>query len=296
VSKPIGTIGVVKTDFGFHIIEVMDRKEVKYPILAVVQKTLVPSQTTIDNGDNKAYSLLVKLDAKISKIKGDKEKVALFDTIVKKAKYEVRSVTIQENKPSLYGFNTVLAEDKILKLAFAEESVVGSMCSSQIKDKNRYLIAMLSAIREKGIPTFEQAEVAMRADLIKEEKAKRFTAQMLGKSLEACAKKGKTQVMKADVTFANPSIAGSGMEPEVIGTIFGMVKQVKTLPLKGESGVYMIRVDKTTKAPTATNYKVEIETMLNSLKGNVSGMSRGALMKKADVVDNRRFAKIGLRR
>ena len=294
-TKPIGTIGVVKTDFGFHIIEVMDRREVKYPILAVVQKTLVPSEETVYNSENKVYNLLVKLDAKVSKVSGDKQKVELFDTIVKKAKYEVRSVTIQENKPTLYGFNTPFAEDKILKLAFEEESVVGTMCSSQIKDKNRYIIAMLAAIHQKGEPTFEEAEVAMKAELIKEEKAKRFIAQMNGKSLEACAKKAKTQVMKADVTFANPSIAGSGMEPEVIGFVFGMKKGTKTLPLKGESGVYVIRVDKTTKAPAATNYKVEIEQMMTALKGSVSGMSRGALMKKADVVDNRRFQKIGLR-
>jgi parvulin-like peptidyl-prolyl isomerase len=37
-DKPIGEIGVVQTQFGFHIIQVTARKGKKYPRLAVVQK------------------------------------------------------------------------------------------------------------------------------------------------------------------------------------------------------------------------------------------------------------------
>ena len=295
-NEPIGKIGTVKTDFGIHIIEVMDRKEVKYPILAFVQKTLVASSETTQQIEDEVYDLLVKLDAKVTSVSDNKKKVELFDTIVSKAKYFARSLTIQENKPAVQGFQTSFAEDKILKLAFDNESVIGTMCSSPIKDKDRYVIAMLAVIHAKGIPAFEEVEKQMEAELIKEEKAKRFTVQMLKKSLDACAKNGKTQVMKAEVNFANAQISGSGAEPEVIGSIFsGMKKGEKSLPLKGDAGVYVVRIDKITKAPATKNHTKEKETLLAALKGNISGATRGALMTAADVVDNRRFQKAGIR-
>ena len=296
-NMPVGTIGKVKTDFGIHIIEVLDRKAVKFPILAVIQKTLVPSQQTSDAIEDQVYQLLYKLDAKIASTSDLKKKVELFDTIVAKAGYMSRPIQIQENKPTLYGFTTPFAENKILTLAFNEEAEVGNLCSSPIKDKNRYVIAMLSAIHAKGVPTFEEIEKQIEAELIKEEKVKRFTAQMVKKSLDECAKKGNTQIMKAEVTFANPQIAGSGNEPEVVGAIFsGLKNGARSIPLKGESGVYVIRIDKTTKAPATANYTIEREQMLAGLKGNVAGQARGALMKKADVVDNRRFNQAGIRR
>jgi peptidyl-prolyl cis-trans isomerase D len=296
-NQPIGTIGKVKTDFGIHIIEVMDRKSVKYPLLAVVQKTLVPSQQTTDAIEDEVYKLLYKLDSKISKESDLTKKVELFDTIVSKAKYMARPIQIQENKPTVYGFNTPFAENKILTLAFNTEAQVGTLCSAPIKDKNRYVIAMLSAIHAKGVPTYEELEKQIEAELIKEEKVKRFSAQMVKKSLDACAKKGNTQIMKAEVTFASPQIAGSGNEPEVIGSIFsGLKNGARSIPLKGESGVYVVRIDKTTKAPATANYNVEREQLLAGLKGNVSGQARAALMKKADVVDNRRFNSAGIRR
>lgn len=296
-NMPVGTIGKVKTDYGVHIIEVMDRKAVKFPVLAIIQKTLVPSQQTVDAIEDEVYSLLYKLDAKIKSTSDNVKKVALFDTIVSKAGYMARPIQIQENKPSVYGFATPFAENKILTLAFGEESVVGTLCSSPIKDKNRYVIAMLSAIHEKGVPTFEEIQKQILAELIKEEKAKRFTAQMVKKSLEECAKKGNTQVMKAEVIFANPQITGSGFEPEIAGYIFsGLKKGARSLPLKGEAGVYVIRIDKTTKAPATANYTVEREQLLANQKGAMAGQARAALMKKADIVDNRRFNQIGIRR
>ena len=38
---------------------------------------------------------------------------------------------------------TTFAEDKILKLAFSEESMVGDLTTAPIKDKDRYIIAIV---------------------------------------------------------------------------------------------------------------------------------------------------------
>lgn len=296
-DKAIGTIGTVKTDFGIHIMEVMDRKAVKYPVLALIQKTLVASQETIDFKESEVYNILYKIDAKISNETDAAKKIELFDTIASKAGYMSRPARIETNKPMLYGFNTKTAEDKIFKLAYNEEAEVGALCSAPIKDKNRYVIAILASIRSKGTPEFNDVKDMIKAEVIKEKKAKRFIASMMGKSLEAIAKANGSKVTKADVTFANPQITEAGYEPQVIGAIFSQLKDgQKTLPLKGESGVFVIRLNKTVKAPATANYNVERDQLLATLKGSIVNQARQALMNKADVVDNRRFINAGVRR
>jgi peptidyl-prolyl cis-trans isomerase D len=103
--------------------------------------------------------------------------------------------------------------------------------------------------------------------------------------------------MKAEVTFANPQITGAGFEPELVGSIFSGLKPGQTtLPLNGKLGVYVIRIDKSIKAPAAADFKKEKEQLLASAKGNIQGMVMNGLKKKAEVMDNRRFLKAGVRR
>lgn len=297
-TKPIGFVGSVKTSYGIHIIEVLERDATTFPILASINKTFKASQETMDRKESEVYNLLYSLENKLSKQTDLKKKVALFDTIAQKAGYFVRPLSIMEESPKLYGFTTTFTEDKILKLAFSEESLAGDLSSAPIKDKDRYIIAMVSSIREKGVPTFEDAEIVMKRDMLEERKAERFTNQLLkDKSLGAMAKRANTEIMKAEITFANPQISGAGYEADVIGALFSGLKDgQRTLPLKGKLGVYVVRIDKSSKAPAAANYNVERDQLLGALKGGLQGQILSALKKKAEVMDNRRFLNAGIRR
>ncbi len=297
-DQPIGTIGKVQTDFGWHIMEVMDRTPVKYPVLAVVQKTLKPSATTVSEKDDEVNDLLYKLDSRMSTKKDGKAKIAAFDTLAAKAGYTTRPITLNENKIVVYGFTTSFAEDKIIKLAFQEDVEVGTLCSAPIKDKDRYIIAVVSKVKEAGVPSFEDIEETIRTKVIEEKKAKRFMAAMAnGGSLTALSKKLNTDILKSEVTFSSPQIDGVGFEPEIIGTIFsGLKAGQKTLPIQGRNGVYVVRVDKVKKAPATKSFKDEKAALEQSMKSTAGNLAKAALIEKAKVVDNRRFLAIGIRR
>jgi peptidyl-prolyl cis-trans isomerase D len=155
---------------------------------------------------------------------------------------------------------------------------------------------MVSSIKEKGEPKFEDVKVQMERDLIDEKKAERLINQMTKvKSLEKLAKAGNTAVMSAEVTFGSPQINNAGFEPEIVGALFSAIKDKKrTLPLKGKNGVYVILVNKTIKSPVA-NTNVERDQLLNSVKGSVQSQTLAALRKKADVVDNRKLFDLRVR-
>ncbi len=297
IDNPVGKIGSVKTTFGIHIIEVMDKKEVNFPVLAIVQKTLVASQETEDASSDEAYDVLDLFSTKIGAQKTAKAKLDLFDTLAKRKQYFVtQPIDIIEESPRVNAFESSLAKDKVLKLAYDENTEVGTLCSSPIKDGSKYIIAIVSSIREKGVPNFDDVYASMKSEVIKEQKALRFTKQLLGnKTIEGAARKLNVQVLDAEVTFANPQFAGSGFEPEVVGSLFAGLKDGQmTIPLKGENGVYLIRLNKTTKAPATSNYDLEKQQLLAAARGNIQGSIRQALVKKAEVKDTRKFNYLGI--
>ena len=297
-TQAIGKIGIVKTDFGFHIIEVLERDATKFPLLVSVSKIFKASIETIENKESEITNILYKLDRSISKIEDPIAKSTLFDTIVARSKYFPRAIVIEDNSPKVTGFSTAAASNKILELAYAEEASVGNLTSYPIKDKDKYVIAMISSIKEKGEPKYEHIKAKMKEDLLIEKKSKKLIKQMLKyKTMLALAKASNTTIMNAEISFSNPQITGGGYEPEIIGALFASVIKDKkrTLPLKGKTGVYVIQIDKTTKAPTAANYKVERDQMYTALKGSVQGQALGALRKKADIVDNRKLNELRIR-
>ena len=115
-------------------------------------------------------------------------------------------------------------------------------------------------------------------------------------NLEALAKKLKTDVKQAELTFASPSIQGGGYEPEVVGALFsGKIKdKMSSKASVGQSGVYVFRVNKTVKAPAAKNYDPEVMQMLSQAKAGIANSARQALQKKLNVMDNRALLDAGI--
>ncbi len=297
-DEPIGKIGYVQTNYGFHIMEVLERKPVHYPVLAIIQKTLKASDETIDDKDAEVDKLIYQLNDELALKDNGRARVTLFDTIVNRAGYFARSLNIEENSPKLYGFNSKITEDKILELAFGEGAEVGDLIKAPVKEGNRYIIAILSSIKNKGVAEFEDVEAAVERDYIKEQKAKRLKAQMLkAKSLKELESKLGLTIEKAEITFANPQLPKAGYEPEVVGALFSGLKDgERTLPLEGNSGVFVVQIEKTTKAPAAANYQVERDALQTDMTRNVQSSATRALTKLADVVDNRRFFEYNIRK
>lgn len=298
LTQPVGKIGSVKTDFGIHIMEVMERKSVKYPIMELIEKTLAPSQETEMAMSDEVHNILYDFDAKITRKKEMKDKIQLFDSLASKKGYFARPLRISDENPTVTGFTTSFAEDRILKMAYDENAEEGDLCSSPIKDNRKYVIAMLTSIRIKGIPDYDDVEESMRYEVTKDQKSKRFMNMMLNaKSLDALSRKTNSQIMKAEINFASPQIAGAGYEPEVVGAVFsGLKPGAISVPLKGQQGVYVVQVIKTIKAPAAANYDAEKQQLLSGLRSQLPGGVRSALRKKAEVIDNRRLGQLGVRR
>lgn len=295
-ENSVGKIGWVQSDFGIHIIEVLEKNPGVG--LAIIEKTLKPSSNTLDDINLLANDLVAEFVDEVDKKSTLKEKNDAFDTLAHKKGYIPMSLTIDERNLYVSNMKTSLAEDRMISLAFTGKNEAGQVNLTPIKDEDRYLIAMLSMKRDKGEPSFEAAEAAMRKDLMNDKKAAVLKSKMNDKKLEDIASKNDIQVQKADITFANPSIMGGGYDPEIVGTLFskGIKDGTTTLPLKGRNAVYVVRVDKTIAEPATKSYETEIQTLTRQARGSLQNDAITALREKVNVVDNRRFQRIGIRR
>lgn len=295
-DKPVGEIGKVTSQFGIHIIEVTDKRGPKRPRLTIIQNALESSQKTMDDAESAAYSLLDKMYAKIEKNKNPYRKVVLFDTLAARAGGFSRTLTIEDNNPKLNEFNSPYAENEIYKLAYNPDAKVGDLIGSPVKDGNRRIIAIVSAIKVKGESNYYDVKAAVKSDYIQDVKAKRLMSRMRGKSVKELANDRGTRSNTAEITFASSNIENN-YEPEIVGSLYTGLKDGKmTQPLKGNSGVYVITVNKTTKAKANTNYDIDKKSMVAAKRARLSNDVTKALLDKADVVDNRKFYDIGVRR
>lgn len=296
-EKPIGTIGYVQTQYGYHIIEVLDREENVVPSLAVVQRILTPSMETINNAETSAYGLLDDMYTKMTRVKGNYNKVVKFDTLAKRADMIVRSMTIAENEPKVSGgFSSEFAENELFRLAFEEGAQVGDLVQSPIKDGDRWVVAVLADIRVKGESTFENARSLVEAEYIKEKKYLRLANKMKDKSISQLEEEYQLVAQQGEVVLGNSNLGTGAREPEVVGALFSGIKTGgRTQPLKGKSGVYVVQVEKSEKVEPLKDYSTQKNQMLAQRRGEVQGQAMNGLKDMAEVIDNRRFSAIRIR-
>lgn len=293
-EKPIGTLGSVKTDFGIHIIEVLDRESPTRPILATINKSVDITKSSMDNINSMASNLIYELDDEMSK-KPLEEQIAIFDSIGRETGSNVRTLNIKDEAPVAKGFGQS-AEGRILGLAFEDGAKPGQLSSAPIKDQDRVIIAMITDIQEEGVPTFDGIKAKMKTDLRKEKQAQILLEKMVDKDdLQALATELGARFETEGLTFSSNNTA-LGREPILIGTAFsGLIDGQRSVPVKGNNGAFVLRVDNTVEAPETTDFSTEQTQIKSEYRSTLIQRYRNALQESADIVDNRKLRSFGIR-
>lgn len=268
-----GDLGIVKTVFGFHIIEIEGQKNSKTAIqLATIAREVEPSESTIDKIFRDASNFEIAVEKKD------------FEAAAKDKKYNVMPVNslkiLDENIPG------VGSQRPIVRWAFEEDSKVGDIKRFNIT--NGYVIAQLVNKHEEGLMSVEDARVTVTPILLKQKKAEIIKNRVKATNLEALAKVENTTIKTAtDVNMKSSMLLGVGREPLVVGTAFGL-KQGKTSKLiEGENGVYMLKVTKLNAAPKLDSYDAFANRVEQQKLSVVSTQLYNALKESSEIEDNR---------
>jgi peptidylprolyl isomerase/peptidyl-prolyl cis-trans isomerase D len=268
-----GSIGTVETSYGFHVIEVLGQKNPQKTLkVATVSKEITPSEKTIAQ----VYS--TTQDFEIGSRKGD------FEAVATEKGYAVKPVnSIKPLDETLPGEG---AQRSIVTWSFDEETKVGDVKRFQVN--NGYIVAQVTKKTKKGLITAEDASALITPKVRKEKKAAKIRANISATDLtEMSSNQGQGVKTAGALNMSNPTIAGAGREPKVVGAAFALKEGQTSDLIDGERGVYRVKVTKVTEAAPLENYSVFAAQQTQAARNGVSAKVVNALKKAAEIEDNR---------
>ncbi|MFC7775258.1 peptidylprolyl isomerase [Flavobacterium sp. GCM10027622] len=267
-GNPVGKIGLVETEFGYHIINVTDKQDGIR--LATIARKIVPSEATSNENFTKASQFEI--------LANDKD----FAQAAKESKLTVAPVA------------KVLALDENIQGVGPQREIVRWAFGASEGDVKRFetsaghVVARLKKVNPKGLMPIADAKNMFGYKLLNEKKAKLIEAKMTGTTLEAVSKATGSPVKEAkDVVAANSYIETIGQEPKVVGTAFSLKPGTVSQTIAGNSGVFKIKVKSTAKAPAAKDYNDIVKRVASQSKGSLAGRVFNNLREDADIEDNR---------
>ncbi|MBM6500268.1 peptidylprolyl isomerase [Flavobacterium macrobrachii] len=269
-NNPIGKIGLVETEFGYHIINVTDKQDAIK--MATIAQKIAPSEQT----NNKTYEQATKFEMEAA--------TKDFTALAKQMKLTVAPSA--KLKPMDESFGTIQNQRQIVKWAFADDTNTNDVKRFEIPNVG-HVIAKLKKVTPKGLMSAEEARPMVENILKNKKKAEKIKAKLNGTSLTSLASANKVTVMNAlDLTLGNPALPGAGFEPKVVGTAFASKAGQISKPIEGNSGVYVVVTKTVTKAPAIKDFKEQVTQLSAQAKGN-AGRIMSALRTEADIEDNR---------
>ena len=272
----VGRVGLVETEFGFHIIHVTDKKDIV--LIADLTREIIPSEET----SNKVFMNVTKFEIEA------KEKD--FLPTAENYKYKVQDVNkvevLEENLPGLF------RQRNIVQWAFDKETKVGDIRKFSISSGG-YAVVRLNKVSAEGDVDIENNMEEVKNLLIRTKKINYIKqnyseiktldefSQLLNKEIETASA----------LTQNNTILVGSGEEPYVIGAAFSMDLNQPSELLEGKNAIFMIEVNYKEKAPELSNY-IAYKNALRTSKRNEIASSLSifdALKSASEIVDNRKI-------
>jgi peptidyl-prolyl cis-trans isomerase D len=274
-----GDIVLVSSQFGTHVIKVTDEKTKRVLKIAVLEKPVSVGQET----KTKAYNLATLFRNKSNDAKS-------FDATVKAMNLNKRVASLI--KPNQHDVPGIENSRDLIRWSFKEERKEGDISdAAQMGDK--FVVAKLTNIYKDGYASLDEIKKDVKV-LAQHEKKKQILADKLKaakdkyKTLEEIAKEVKSNVSSADgITFQNPNIQNLANEPDVAGAVEGMKLNEISEPIKGQNGVFIVKVTNVVEAKFPPTYDKDRKMRIDQLKQGAEGESKQALHKQADVKDYR---------
>ncbi|MDC0341968.1 peptidylprolyl isomerase [Flavobacteriaceae bacterium] len=268
-----GTLGVVETEFGFHVVEVQEQKNKQKAMkFATISKEIEASEKTL----NEVFANASRFE--VAAQKGDFSQIAKTQELALKPVNKIGA--LDATIPGV-GNNR-----SIVNWAFGEDVSVGDVKRFSILDG--YVVVQLTRKSPKGLMSIAEASSLVMPKLRNAYKAKQIMATISGDDLDAIASSQGITVQNATaITMAAPTIPGAGAEPEVVGAAFAKAAGETTSLIAGEKGVFKARVTAVNNAPALENYASYANQLNSAATPAVNTKVYQALKNAAEIEDNR---------
>ena len=194
---------------------------------------------------------------------------------------------VKENEKNLPGLEG--AKDLIRWVYKANKGDV----SPVFEFKDRFVVATLTGIKEKGVAPLEEVKDDVTAKTIRDKKAETFMKEFdtkagSSKSIDDVAAKMGLTVEKSDnLNFASYNVAGVGREDRLIGTATSMKAGALSKAVKGDNGVFIVSAVSVNEGTLPKDFKNKQKEMEQASGSKVDYELYDALKIKANIEDHR---------
>jgi len=270
----VGRIGLVETEFGFHIIKVTDKDDLAL-IADIANEAIASDQTA-----NEVFRSATKFEMESNDLKD-------FMAVAEKNNYKVRPVKqvteLEENMPGLFN------QRQIVRWAFEDDTKVGDIKRFSLTGGGGYAVVQLTAVNKKGLATLDEVDTQVRRQIVNDKKAAIIKKQFQDiNSLETLAENEELTLETASaINQKNPTLVGAGNEPYLVGAAFAMEEGTVSELIQGELGLYKVRLLKKNTAETLEDYQQYSKEYLRDASFALLENVFLALESYADIEDNR---------
>jgi peptidyl-prolyl cis-trans isomerase D len=278
-AKKTGLLSdVVETSFGYHIIEVTAVKDNTYYAVATIERTIAPSDETLNTALRKADSFAGDVSGvEEFKEKAKKDNLAVFDA---------NDIGTGERR-----INNLGEARQVITWLFRDAST-GKVSEVFDLDDN-YVVAVMTGETEKGFKPFDKVKEDITPAVRNEVKGKQIAERLKGKTepLDDLAKLfGSDASVNSvpDLKIVTPSIPAAGFDPVLFGTLMSVEAGKRSKPIIAENGVVVADIQNKTVAPAMGDYSM-FKNQLQQTLTNRGGYYITEALKEAANVEDKRY-------
>ena len=272
MNNPVGTIGVVETPFGYHVIKVTGKTEMQPKArLAFIKHEVTPSTKTYQD-----------IFAQANKFVTENRTYDQFNAAI-----EAQGLT-KRSQPRLnastYQITGIDNPRQIVRWAFDDKTKKGDV-SSIFELDNMFVVAALTDVIPEGYAPLEKVLEQSKYQILNLKKGEAAVEKMkaCGNDYDRMVKElGAEEASVSDVNIESRVLSNFGVEADIVGTIMGMKEGEVVGPIAGNSSAFIIKNVKVQPAEATTDYsnilrektaqfnnKVLNNSVYNALRNNV---------------------------
>ena len=259
----------------FKISRMIDKKRdgnLNKVLIADVVKEIIPSNESSNNNYRKASQ--AEFDAN-NDLPLNSSDSSLF----------VDSFESFENFDS--GLPGIINSRQVIKWLYEDQTREGNVKRFSLNEG--YLVAKALSFNKKSLPNVNEVRDEVSNILLKEKKLDFFEKKYKGSSdIELISKDYEIELERATaVTQNDPILVGAGNEPYIIGSSFSLDVNETSKILKGNNGIYLVRLLSKEIADDISIGEAISNSMSDREIERISTLIPEVLESKAEIVDNR---------
>jgi len=280
----IGDLTIIETQFGFHIVEILEKGSIVKKIKAgIIDRKLEPSSTTYQN-----------IYAEACRFAGMNNTYEKFNETVAGEGYDKR--TANNLKPTDKEIPGLESPRNLIRSVFEgkqNEIVLDLNEQAVFELGDQFVIAYLTDVKKEGFSKLEDVESDVRLNVMKEKKALKIIENIkagMGETVtieELARNLGVNIETATGISFNSFSVPGTGIEPQVIATAVNSDQGILTSPIIGNNGVYVITVTNITNPEETDGLTAILNQLKNTYNSRVGYEAFEALKENAGIVDKR---------